>query len=270
MSYQRPAELFASTAKYYARFRVGYPERFVEHVVGRYRLTGDRGGRLLDLGCGTGQLTLPLARFFEEAVGIDPSPEMLAEAKSAAAAKRITNVRWIVAGSDDLDGLRDQIGPVRLATMGSSFHWMAQDKTLLDLFGMVQPGGGIVISSSTFGLWSGSMPWQQVVQAVIQRWLGELRRAGIGTYQEPSERFETIIARSPFAQMETYHLPRTRTLEVEQIIGLLYSTSFCSPAILGERRIGFEHDLRASLLELDPRGRFTEDVTIDAYLARKV
>jgi SAM-dependent methyltransferase len=47
----------------------------------------DGSGRLLDAGCGPGILTVRLARLFEEAVGLDPDPEMIAEGRRAARAK---------------------------------------------------------------------------------------------------------------------------------------------------------------------------------------
>jgi trans-aconitate methyltransferase len=43
----------------------------------------DGSGRLLDVGCGPGILTVRLARLFEEAVGLDPDPEMIAEGRRA-------------------------------------------------------------------------------------------------------------------------------------------------------------------------------------------
>ena len=44
----------------------------------------DGSGRLLDVGCGPGILTVRLAHLFEEAVGLDPDPEMIAEGRRAA------------------------------------------------------------------------------------------------------------------------------------------------------------------------------------------
>jgi ubiquinone/menaquinone biosynthesis C-methylase UbiE len=40
------------------------------------------GARMLDLGCGTGQMLLRYARRFKAAAGVDHSPQMLAEARS--------------------------------------------------------------------------------------------------------------------------------------------------------------------------------------------
>ena len=41
---------------------------------------------LLDVGCGPGNSTRPLARYFDSAFGIDPSPEMINTAKTLSAA----------------------------------------------------------------------------------------------------------------------------------------------------------------------------------------
>ncbi len=50
------------------------------------RLFGPRGGRLLELGCGTGRLTLPLCACFDAVVGVDRAEAMLAAARARATA----------------------------------------------------------------------------------------------------------------------------------------------------------------------------------------
>ena len=62
----------------------------------------DGSGRLLDVGCGPGILTLRLARLFDEAVGLDPDPEMIAEARRAAVERGIANLLWVQAMAEDL------------------------------------------------------------------------------------------------------------------------------------------------------------------------
>jgi trans-aconitate methyltransferase len=45
-------------------------------------LNAKPGERILDVGCGTGQLTAEIAQFGAEVVGIDSSPEMIDTARS--------------------------------------------------------------------------------------------------------------------------------------------------------------------------------------------
>ncbi len=259
-------DLFRGTAWYYARYRPGYPPAFFDHVVARFGLEGT--GRLLDLGCGTGQLTLPLAPHLAEVVGMDPEPEMLAEAAAAARTAGVGNVTWLEGGSDDLERLRPRLGSFRLVTMGASFHWMDREATLRHLAELVVPGGGLVITGSP-SLWTRANAWQQAVREVIQRWLGDQRRAGSGAYRDPPERHDAVIARSAFRHIEHYRLDYRVVRDIDWIVGNLYSTSFASPAVLGARREGFERDLRATLEALNRDGRFEEEIALEAILAWK-
>ncbi|HMM43439.1 MAG TPA: methyltransferase domain-containing protein, partial [Thermomicrobiales bacterium] len=93
-------DLFAGTAWYYARYRPGYPPEMIDWLVEQMALDGT--GRLLDLGCGTGQLILPLAPHVTAAIGMDPDIDMLAEAAAAAMRMGIENVEWVAGRSDAL------------------------------------------------------------------------------------------------------------------------------------------------------------------------
>jgi ubiquinone/menaquinone biosynthesis C-methylase UbiE len=256
-------DTFKGTAYYYSRFRPGYPQAFFDLLVEVFHLDGS--GRLLDLGCGTGQIAVPLARLFAEVVAMDPEPEMLAEAQRVIGEAGAGNVTLVEGGSSDLEAFVDQIGSFRLVTMGSSFHWMDREATLDVLSRMVEPGGGIVVASAG-SLWTANAPWCQAVKATVQRWLGEGRRAGSSTYADPLERHEAVIERSRFGPCRTHILRHRQDWTVDQVADYLYSTSFSSPHVLGERRDAFEKDLRETLLRLDPGGRFTEDVSLEVHL----
>jgi SAM-dependent methyltransferase len=223
---------------------------------------------LLDLGCGTGQVALPLAHRFQEVVGMDPEPEMLAEAALQAKAAGVGNVIWIEGASEALPELKPRLGTFRLVTMGRSFHWMDQKATLEALAECVDAGGGIVIVGGP-SLWHQANAWQEAVRAVIQRWLGAARRAGSATYVEPEDCFETVIARSPFPFVEPYRHEYQLTWDLEGILGYLYSTSFCSVGILGPNREPFENDLRQTLRDIEPSGQFYEDVVLEGFFAWK-
>ena len=152
-------------------------------------------------------------------------------------------------------------------TIGRAFHWMDQDATLRRLDRIVEPTGGLVVMSDNERIWNRAGAWQEAVQAVIRRWLGPAQRAGSGTRATPHDPFDAILARSPFARVETYELTYRREATVEEIVGHLYSTSYCSRAVLGDRREPFEADLRRTLRQLDPAGVFAEEAELGAWLA---
>lgn len=67
--------------------------------------------RVLDFGCGVGRLVLPFARTAKHVVGVDISPEMLAEAKKNADQRGIDNASFVL-GDDELravDGTFDLV-----------------------------------------------------------------------------------------------------------------------------------------------------------------
>ncbi len=260
-------DLFAGTAWHYARYRPGYPPEMIDWLIEGAALDGT--GRLLDLGCGTGQLALPLAPHVATAIGMDPDREMLAEAAAAARRGGVENIEWVIGRSDELPALAGQLGPLRLVVMGRSFHWMDGDQTLRDLDALVEPAGAILLTGDACGIWSGDLDWQIAIRETIRDWLGPERRAGSGTYQVEHDPWEIMLARSPFPSFDERHFPVRREWDIATIIGLLYSMSFSSPHILGDRRAGFEADLRQRLAALKPDGTFAEDVVVDAFLARR-
>jgi len=55
-------------------------------------LTRQLGGKVLELGCGTGRYTIPLAERGVDITGLDIMPQMLARAKSKA---KNLSIRWV-------------------------------------------------------------------------------------------------------------------------------------------------------------------------------
>jgi len=255
--------LFAGTAWHYARYRPGYPQIFFDDLVRRFHLDGT--GRLLDLGCGTGQLALPLAEHVAEAVGMDPEPEMLTEAVRQARAAHVTNVTWTQGNSADLPG---EFGRFRLVTMGRSFHWMDREPVLAALDRMVEDDGGLVIANDNC-LVRPTTIWQHAIEEVQHRFLPSAQQPSRMTVSDAHQPHEEILARSPFAQVHRMVYEFERPWTVEQAIGYLYSTSLPLRQLLGDHQSAFENAITDALLAIDPTGQFAEPVTLEVFAATR-
>ena len=73
--------LFLGSAPFYERGRLPYAPGLAEAFGTALDLDGH--GRLIDVGCGPGIVTLTLAPLFATVIGVDPDPGMLAEAPAA-------------------------------------------------------------------------------------------------------------------------------------------------------------------------------------------
>jgi hypothetical protein len=134
---------------------------------------------------------------------------------------------------------------------------------------LVEEDGGVVLVSDTERIWPATGPWQEAVRNVIHTWLGPQRRAGTEYWNVSHDPFKVILERSPFSRVEPYRLTVQREVTLDEIIGYLYSTSYCSPKVLGELREPFEKDLRRTLFDLNSTGRFLESAEFGALLAHR-
>ncbi|HEY3902386.1 MAG TPA: class I SAM-dependent methyltransferase, partial [Streptosporangiaceae bacterium] len=111
-------------ADLYHRYRHGYPAAVIGELAGAFGL--DDRDVVVDVGCGTGQLTLPMARRVRAVVGVDPEPDMLARARQAARDLGVFNVTWMLGGDGDIPAVRGLLGDgsAGAVTVGQALHWM--------------------------------------------------------------------------------------------------------------------------------------------------
>lgn len=260
--------LFKGTAYYYSRFRRGHPSFFFDYLIKVFNLNNH--SRILDLGAGTGQITIPVAKIAKEVVAVDPDQEMLDEGKKQAEKQNINNISWVNATAESLP---NNIGFFDLTTLGASFHWMEQDKVLENIYKITNEKGGLVIvSDNSFSIYRNfsNEEWKNVVKKVVEKYLGKRRKAGGSFFKISEDKFEDIINRSKFSNLKIYNKNYMREWTIDQILGFLSSTSFASKRLFGEKIQDFEKDLRSELIKLNDKGIFTEQVNLEALLAWKI
>ncbi len=259
-------ELFKGTAWYYSRYRFGYPQVFFEYIVDIFKL--DIQSQVLDLGCGTGQVAIPLAKRVAEVVGVDPEQDMLDEATKAAEKAGVKNIKWVLKKAEDID---ESFGNFKLTTMGASFHWMNQKLVLQNIYDRVEKGGGVVLVSD-HGLNPWSEPkddWQKVRTVVFKKYLGEERRAGTGLYKPSPEKFEDLLNVSQFGGYQEWKYTYTKTQTLEEVVNYMYSTSFAQKRFFGAKIGEYEEELKRELLKVEPSGMFSQQVEVRALIAKK-
>lgn len=259
------SDLFKSAAYYYARFRPFYPEPLIRDIVRSFHLTKE--DRVIDVGSGTGQLAIQIAKYVSEIFAVEPDKDMIKEGKMLCRKHNVRNIRWIRLRAEDL-AKRRNLGKFKLASFGTSLHWMDEARALNNLDPLITKDGGVLVTGS-WALWSRPTPYEKKIKSLIQKYLGKKRRAGSGIFHNRKETHSDILRRSPFTQIRVRRYVVNRKWSSAEIVGQLYSTSFANPAVLGRKRRSFEKELRALLQILRPSGIFLRREPYDAIFARR-
>lgn len=253
-------DLFQGTVPYYVRYRVPYPEALLKQILEKAAIS--RAGQLLDLGSGTGEIALKLAPEFQVVTAVEPDENMRNAGIQKMQDQKILNVEWLPQTAEEFSA---EANTFELVSIGAAFHWMDRPLLARRMRDWLLPGQPLVILGYT-SIWSGTADWLPLVRRVLHKWLGAKRRAGSGNYPELAQPHEQVLLEADYRFEEIkYQHPQHWTLD--DLIGNLYSTSFASPAVLGENRNAFEADLRQTLLDYAPSGTYAEEMTFYALLA---
>lgn len=266
--------IYRGCAAYYSQGRPPYSRALASTLVAEVELDGT--GRLLDVGCGPGTITIELADCFERAIGLDPDKDMLAVAAHRAAAAGIDNVEWVQSLAEDIPRL--DLGTFRLVTFGQSFHWTDRERVAEAVFDILEPGGALALIGHTPegrpqppGPGYPPIP-HDAIKRLIDHYLGSRRRAGQGYASKPVDGFQDALARTRFGRPRSIFCPGRADIvqDIDGVLANYWSMSFAAPHLFGDRRGQFEADLRSELAALSPSGLFWDwPGDTEILLARK-
>ena len=197
------------------------------------RVAGKANGRVLELGCGTGRVSLPLARAGIDLVGIDRSAQMLARAKRHASLQLIRgDIRALPFG--------DGVFPMVIAPYGilqSLIRPRDLTATLASVARVIEPGGSFGID-----LVPDVPKWREYDNRVQLR--GKAHGAQItlieSVRQDPKRHLttfqQTYVERRGTRTREHRFDLTFRTLSVRQMTAQLERAGFHVDAVLGDYR----------------------------------
>lgn len=122
----------------YNSFRPTYSSQLydsiLEYHTGKHQLA-------VDIGCGSGQASYPLTKYFEKVIGTDLSQTMVDSANGRIDAEYQGKIEFKQSPAESLPFLEDN--SVDLVTAAQCIHWFDHDKFFKEIDRILKPGGTI-------------------------------------------------------------------------------------------------------------------------------
>ena len=159
---ERLRKTFDEAAELYDRARPGYPPELFADLAELADLVP--GSRVLEIGCGTGQATLPLAERGYAIVAVELGADLAAVARRKLAA--FPSVSVVVSAFEDWPLPVERFDAVVSAT---AFHWLDPAIRVSKSADALRPGGTLA-TISTHHIAGGTAAFFAEVQACYERW----------------------------------------------------------------------------------------------------
>ena len=222
----------------YDRARPGYPEALFDDIVALSRIPPK--GHILEVGCGTGQATVPMARrgFHIDAVELGGELAAIAAAKLA----RFPNAKVIHA---DFETMPMRRGHYDLLLSATAFHWIAPDLRFKRAYEALKPGRALALFWIRPALTDASRHFHDQLQEVYEQIAPQLTRY----YARPPHPSEV---NTEFADA----IPASSLFDAPRIRKHLVATEYSADAYIDLLGTFSDH----LLLPADSRRRLFDDI----------
>jgi SAM-dependent methyltransferase len=200
--------IFAEDAELYDRARPGYPAALFADMVTLAALRP--GARVLEIGPGTGQATLPMARRGFRITAVE-----LGEAMAAVARRKLAAYPQATVHTAAFEDWPLPAEPFDLVLAATAFHWLDPDVRWQKAAAALRPGGWLGIVE-TIHVATGDLAFFAASQACYERWDPDTPPGGVrlpppdSVADDPSEIAATGLFLPPLFRRYLREIPYTR------------------------------------------------------------
>ncbi len=228
----RQRSLFDVVADLYAATRPGYPPEIVGFAIRTAGLVP--GSAVLDVGCGTGQLTASLTGRGFELTALDIGASLVAAARRALGPSA---ARFVVSSFEDFAAPE---GSFQLVVCATAFHWIDPEVPFRKAASLLRPGGWLALLATA------QHYDEPLGQALLQLWINHSDDGGAWVRHRQLTDADSINGSGLFEPAIVQTHQRRTTMSASVVAGLenTRATALSWPA---EERQEFTAQLREVL-----------------------
>lgn len=225
--WQMRRQTFDSVADSYDQIRPGYPEQLFQDVIDDANIHA--GSRVLEIGCGTGQATLPFAKLGCEMTCLEPGAQLATFTR-----RKFTHYPQLRVQEMRFEAFESQ-ERFDLIFSATAFHWVDPETRFQKVVSLLKPRGTLAVWWNTHVHTDASQDFFEMVQAVYKQtapamaaeYHGLLRPDQID--QAYGKEFANATQFGPLTKQLYPWSQRYTADEYTQLLGT-YSDHLCLPA----------------------------------------
>lgn len=178
---------FDAVALLYDQVRPGYPDALYDDVVSLSGIPPD--GRILEIGCGTGQATLPFARRGYRLLAVEMGASLAEVARD-----KLSGYPQVTVHTGSFEAWPLETGAFDLVIAATAFHWIDPAVGYRKTAAALRPGGAIALFWNLHVRGESGQEFFDEVQRVYEREAPELLPADYRPLQHPDEEPASVTA----------------------------------------------------------------------------